>query len=77
MYTGIKMFTTNDDEEFDPHESKIYRFMKKILPLVNNDGDGKYVVYENGKRLYTSLFVVVILLAGIDLVFAILLDEFG
>jgi tellurite resistance protein TerC len=71
LYTGIKMFTTNDDEEFDPHDSKIYRFMKRILPLVNNDGNGKYIVHENGKRFYTSLFVVVVLLAGIDLVFAL------
>lgn len=71
LYTGFKMFTSNDDEEFDPHDSKIYRFMKKILPLVNHDGDGKYVVRENGKRFYTSLFVVVILLAAIDLVFAL------
>lgn len=71
LYTGYKMFTSNDDEEFDPHDSKIYHFLRRILPLVNHDGDGKYVVRENGKRFYTSLFVVVILLAAIDLVFAL------
>ena len=65
------MFTANDDEEFDPHDTKIYRFMKKILPMVNHDGDGKYVIRENGKRYYTSLFVVVMMLAAIDLVFAL------
>ena len=41
VYTGYKMFTTNEDETFDPHESKIYRFLRKILPLTNHDGDGK------------------------------------
>ncbi|QEC68225.1 TerC/Alx family metal homeostasis membrane protein [Panacibacter ginsenosidivorans] len=71
VYTGYKMFTTNEDEEFDPHETKIYRFLKKFLPLANHDGDGKYVVRENGTPVYTSLFVVVILLASIDLVFAL------
>ena len=71
VYTGYKMFTTNDDEEFDPHDSKVYRFMKKILPLVPHDGNGKYVVIENGKRGYTTLFVVVMMLAAIDLVFAL------
>lgn len=71
LYTGYKMFTANDDEEFDPHDTKIYRFMKKILPMVNHDGDGKYVIRENGKRYYTSLFVVVMMLAAIDLVFAL------
>ncbi len=71
VYTGYKMFTTNDDEEFDPHESKIYRFMKRFLPLVPHDGNGKYVVRENGKKGYTTLFVVVMMLAAIDLVFAL------
>ncbi len=71
VYTGYKMFTSNEDEEFDPHDSKIYRFLKKFLPLVNHDGDGKYVVRENGRPVYTSLFVVVVLLAAIDLVFAL------
>jgi tellurite resistance protein TerC len=71
IYTGYKMFTADDEEEKDPHDSKIYRFLTKILPLVNNDGDGKYVIKQNGKRYYTSLFVVVIMLAAIDLVFAL------
>jgi len=71
IYTGYKMFRADAEEEPDPHDSKIYKFLKKILPLVNHDGNGKYVVRENGKRLYTSLFVVVIMLAAIDLVFAL------
>jgi len=71
IYTGYKMFTSNEDEEFDPHDTKIYRFLKKILPLVPHDGNGKYVISENGRPAYTSLFVVVVLLASIDLVFAL------
>lgn len=71
VYTGYKMFTSNEDEEFDPHDSKVYRFLKRFLPLVNHDGDGKYVIRENGRPVYTSLFVVVVLLAAIDLVFAL------
>ena len=71
LYTGYKMFTANGEEDFDPHNSKIYRFLKKILPLADNDGDGKYILNVNGSPVYTSLFVVVILLAAIDLVFAL------
>ncbi len=71
VYTGYKMFTATEEEEFDPHESKIYRFMKKFLPLVPHDGDGRYRMVENGKPVYTTLFVVVIMLAAIDLVFAL------
>jgi tellurite resistance protein TerC len=71
VYTGYKMFTASGDEEFEPHNTKIYRFLKKVLPLAPHDGDGKLSVVENGKRRYTILFIVVMMLAGIDLVFAL------
>jgi tellurite resistance protein TerC len=71
LYTGYKMFTAGEDEAFDPHKSKIYLFLKKFLPITNEDGDGKFMVRIGGKPMYTSLFVVVVLLAAIDLVFAL------
>lgn len=71
VYTGYKMFTANEDEEFKPQDSKIYKFLKRFLPLTTHDGNGKYIIRENGKPVYTTLFVVVIMLAAIDLVFAL------
>lgn len=71
VYTGYKMFTANEDEAFDPHQSPVYKFLKRFLPIGNTDGDGKFVIKENGRPVYTSLFVVVVLLAAIDLVFAL------
>ncbi|HRH61319.1 MAG TPA: TerC/Alx family metal homeostasis membrane protein, partial [Chitinophagaceae bacterium] len=71
VYTGYKMFTADEDTEFKPGESKVYKLLQKFLPLVPHDGGGKLWLRENGKRVYTSLFVVVILLASIDLVFAL------
>lgn len=71
IYTGYKMFTATDDEEFNPAESRIYRWIKKYVPLVSHDGGGKYAVRVEGKKFYTTLFVVVIMLAVIDLVFAL------
>jgi len=71
VYTGYKMFVAKDDEEFKPEESKVYKILKKILPLVAHDGDGKYSIRIDGKKFYTNLFVVVIMLAAIDLVFAL------
>lgn len=71
VYTGIKMFVTNSEEEFDPRDTKIYRFLKRVLPLVPHDGDGKYWIQEDGRRRYTILFVVILMLAAIDLVFAL------
>src|SRR5687767_4845059 len=71
VYTGYRMFIVSHDEEFDPHNTKFYRFVKKILPMADGDHDGKYIVKQEGKRKYTNLFVVVIMLAAIDLVFAL------
>ena len=72
VYTGYKMFTASDDEEFDPHDTKAYKFIKRFLPLIPGDHGGKYVVRdEKGKRRYTILFVVVLMLAFIDIVFAL------
>ncbi|HYJ63638.1 MAG TPA: TerC/Alx family metal homeostasis membrane protein [Parafilimonas sp.] len=71
LYTGYKMFTSDEDDKFDPETSKAYKFVKKIFPLTMSDGGGKFWIKENGKRLYTSLFVVVMMLASIDLVFAL------
>ena len=45
--------------------------LKKYLPLSSSDGGGKFKIIENGKPVYTTLFVVVIMLAVIDLVFAL------
>jgi tellurite resistance protein TerC len=72
VYTGFHMFMADGDENFDPHESKIYKFLKKILPIGSTDGDGKFIIRDHNKKpVYTSLFVVVILLAAIDIVFAL------
>ncbi len=73
LYTGIKMFVTDDDDEshFDPKSSKVYKFLNRILPLVPHDGNGKFWVQENGKKFYTTLFIVAIMLGVIDIVFAL------
>ena len=71
FYTGYKMFIATKDEEFKPQESKIYKFLQKFLPLVPHDGEGKYIIRINGKPQYTTLFVVIVMLAVIDIVFAL------
>ena len=72
VYTGYKMFTASDDHEFDPHDTKAYKIIKRFIPMIPGDHGGKYVVRdEKGKRRYTILFVVILMLAFIDLLFAV------
>ncbi len=71
LYTGIKMFSTKHDEDQDLNNNKVYIFLKRFLPLTNEDGDGRFSIYKNGKKYYTVLFVAVIMLATTDIVFAL------
>jgi tellurite resistance protein TerC len=71
IYTGYTLFFKKDDAEFDPGETKIYRFMKKYLRLSEVEPKGRYFVEVHGKVFFTTLFVVVIMLAGVDVAFAL------
>src|SRR5690349_2217209 len=71
VYTGIKMFSSHHEETVDIEKNIVYRFIKRILPLVPDDGGGKFTVRIDGKKYYTTIFVVVIMLASTDIVFAL------
>ncbi len=71
VLTGVKMFSAKQESEPNLSDNKIYNLLKRFLPLTPEDGDGKFVIYRNGKKYYTSIFVVVVLLATTDIVFAL------
>ena len=71
IYTGIKMFLVNEENEFDPGKNAVYKFLRKIVPLTHEDGEGKFTKMIDGKRHFTMLFVVLILLATTDVAFAL------
>lgn len=71
IYTGISMFRAKHDEEADLENNRVYKLLKRVLPLTTDDGNGKWKIMVNGKKFYTSLFVVVVMLATTDIVFAL------
>jgi len=71
VYTGFKMFRVKTEEEFDPANNAVYKFLKKVLPLSHDNSSGKFTQKINGKTHYTMLFVVMIMLAATDIVFAL------
>lgn len=71
VYTGVKMFTSTEDEVVTLEENRVYRIIRKILPLTPIDNNGKFTHRINGKRYFTSIFVVVLMLASTDIVFAL------
>ena len=71
VFTGVKMFFVEQDDEFDPSRNKVYLLLQRILPITHEDAGGKFGKRIDGKKYFTMLFVVVILLASTDIVFAL------
>lgn len=71
VYTGIKIFTVKQDDDFDPGKNIVYKWLKKWLPVIPEDVNGRFTAIQDGKKYYTSLFIVIILLATTDIVFAL------
>jgi len=71
VYTGIRLFLQSDEEEFDPKENWAYRFMMKYMRTTNEEPHGKFIIKRGNKSYFTKLAMVVVMLALIDIVFAV------
>ena len=71
VYTGYKLFLKKDDAEFDPGETKIYQLINKFFRVSLIEPKGRYFVNLHGKIYFTTLSVVVIILASVDIAFAL------
>lgn len=72
VYTGVKMFSKNEeDTEFNPSDSKIYKMFTSVFRVVDIEPNGRYYVRNNNKLFFTRLAVVVVMLAATDIVFAL------
>lgn len=71
VYTGIKIFAVRHEDEFDPAHSPVYKFLNRFFPIIHEDIGGKMTVVRDGKRFYTNMFAVVVMLGTTDIVFAV------
>ena len=71
IYTGIKMFSSNEEEEFAPDDNWAYKFLKRIMRTTNEEPNGRFILVKDKKVYFTTLSMVVIMLGLIDIVFAI------
>ena len=71
IYTGYKLFLKKDDAEFDPGETKSYKLINKFFRVSLVEPKGRYFVNLHGKIYFTTLSVVVIILASVDIAFAL------
>jgi tellurite resistance protein TerC len=71
IYTGIKMFGHNDNEQVDPSKNIIVKLFKKFFPVTDQMHEDRFFVIENGKRLATPLFITLLVIETTDVAFAV------
>src|SRR5579871_1145507 len=73
LYSGSKLFGV--DHAVHPEKNPVVRWAQKILPISHSEPSGALAVRENGRWLFTSFFLVVIVLETTDLLLAV--DSIG
>ena len=71
LYTGYQLFFKKDEAEFDPGETKIFKVINKFFRVTLIEPNGRYFVNLHGKVYFTTLSVVVLMLAAVDVAFAL------
>ncbi|HEX8460277.1 MAG TPA: TerC/Alx family metal homeostasis membrane protein [Segetibacter sp.] len=71
LYTGIKLFFQKEEEEYNPADSTIYKWSKKLFRISPLPSNGRYTIKVDGKLFLTTLSLVVLMLAATDIIFAL------
>lgn len=71
IYSGIKIYFGDGDEKIDPEKNPILRICRKYLPITTVDLGGKFMGRVEGKFMFTTLFLIIILIETTDLIFAV------
>jgi len=75
VYTAIKMARASD-VSVDPTHNPVFRLARRVLPLTHHYVEDRFMVREAGpdgrmRRLFTPLFVVLLVIESTDVVFAL------
>ncbi|MHB1923020.1 MAG: TerC/Alx family metal homeostasis membrane protein [Chitinophagaceae bacterium] len=70
IFTGIKMLLSNPQKSFHPEKSGVLRLMKKFFRFTDEDPEGRMIIWKNKRAFFTKLFLVMVLIAITDIIFA-------
>ena len=70
LVTGFRMLVSAEKEP-DLNANPVLRWSRKLLPFTDNFRAEKFSVVEGGKRLFTPLLLVLILIEISDVIFAV------
>ncbi len=74
IYTGIKMFGHNEDEQVDPSKNIFVKVFKRFFPVTDQMHEDKFFVREyegTTKWLATPLFIALLVIETTDVAFAV------
>jgi len=71
IFTAMKMLFTKEEEEFDPKDSKIYKFIGKIFPVHTEIEGQKFFIRKDNINYVTPLFIALIVIEVMDVIFAL------
>ena len=71
IYTGIKMFSHQDDENVDPSKNIFVKLFKRFFPVTDQMHEDRFFIVEQGRRLATPLFIALLVIETTDVAFAV------
>lgn len=72
IFTAIKMATAKEEDgEFDENHNILVRVARKIFPISSQYDGQKFFTKVDGKRLATPMFLVLLVVEGTDVIFAV------
>jgi tellurite resistance protein TerC len=72
LFTGVKMLLPKKEKVHDLEKSLFVRVVRKVFPVTADlDGHRFFTRDASGKRLATRLFLVLVIIEGTDVVFAV------
>jgi tellurite resistance protein TerC len=70
VFTGIKMLFT-DDEGVEPEKNPVIKLARKYFPVSDGAHGEKFLVRVNGRKMLTTLALVLLMVETTDLIFAL------
>ncbi len=72
VYTGVKMAWPGGGQPHgEPDRKAPVRLFRRFYPVASHDSGGRFFVHQEGRRMATPLFIVLLVIETTDLVFAL------
>lgn len=71
VFTAVKMLFTNEDKDFEPKESFVYKMLGKVIPITAETEKAHFFIKKGSKTYATPLFVALVIIEVMDVLFAV------